>query len=215
MSEQLHNPEEANSDMNRAIAIRCEDIEPLAILHACDELDAATRAALETHVSRCAACATIFSRETGLQQAIASLEQPADSIDRGGLLLAQCRSQLSETIDDHLAKQNQPGWRPVFSPSAWWSVLRDTLVYHPAMSMAVLVVVSFLAGVAGQRTQVATAPVAPRPVMTVSAAPKITDEQLHRAQSASVGWVTPADSRSLRGMLSTMVPAETRPMHMS
>ena len=50
---------------------------------------------------------------------------------------------------------NQPGWRAIFSPAAWWTVLRGTLVYHPAMSMAVLVVVGFLAGVAGQRLRVA------------------------------------------------------------
>jgi hypothetical protein len=192
LSEQLHNPE----DFNQPIAIRCDDIEPLAILYSCDELDAATRAALETHVAQCAACGAIFSRESGLHQAVASFDQPADSLDRAGLLLAECRSQLAEAIDDHEAKRNQPGWRPVFSPAAWWSVLRDTLVYHPAMSMAALVIVSFLAGVAGQRTQVASTPVAPRPVMTVSAAPKITDQQLHSAQSASVAWVTPADSRT-------------------
>jgi hypothetical protein len=32
--------------------------------------------------------------------------------------------------------------------------------------------------------------------MTVSAAPKITDKQLHSAESASVAWVTPSDSRT-------------------
>lgn len=192
MSELLNNSE----DWNKAMPIRCEDIEPLCVLHACGELDVETRAALEKHVAQCSACAAVFSREAALQQAIAAMDQPADSLDRSGLLLAECRSQLAEAIDDHLARQNQPGWRPIFSPAAWWSVVRDTLVYHPAMSMAALVMVSFMAGVAGQRMRVVPLPVAPRPAMTVSAAPKITDEQLHSAESASVAWVTPSDSRT-------------------
>ncbi|MBZ5661743.1 MAG: HEAT repeat domain-containing protein [Acidobacteriia bacterium] len=209
MSEHLHNPEDVDNALNRAMIVRCEDIEALAILYACDDLDAAARAALEQHVKQCAACAAVFSREARLYQAIASFDQPADSLDRAGLLLAECRSQLAEAIDDHEAKRNQPGWRPVFSPAAWWSVVRDTLIYHPAMSMAALVIVSFLAGVAGQRTQVASTPVAPRPVMTVSAVPKITDQQLHSAQSASVGWVTPSDSRTPTVQVQLMSPTPT------
>jgi hypothetical protein len=192
VSESLHNA----GDMDAAMIIRCEDIEALSILYSCDELGAVTRTALEKHAAQCSACAAVFVRECNLHQAIASFDQPANSLDRSGLLLAECRSQLAEAIDDHEAKRNQPGWRPIFSPAAWWSVLRDTLVYHPAMSMAALVVVSFLAGVAGQRMRVAPVQVAARPVMTVSAAPKITDEQLHRAESASVAWVTPFGSRT-------------------
>ena len=213
MSEHLHNPEEVNSAVNKALdktaAVRCEDIETLAILHACGELDVAVRNPLEQHVAQCPACAAVFSREASLYRAVASFDQPADSLDRAGLLLAECRSQLAEAIDDHEAKRNQPGWRPVFSPAAWWSVLRDTLVYHPAMSMAALVIVSFMAGVAGQRTQVASTPVTPHPVMTVSAAPKITDEQLHSAQSASVGWVSSADSRTPTVQVQLMSPTPT------
>ena len=68
--------------------IRCEKIESLAILYACDELDAAARAALEAHIALCPACASAVSREGRLHQAIAALDQPADSLDRSGLLLA-------------------------------------------------------------------------------------------------------------------------------
>jgi hypothetical protein len=78
---------------------------------------------------------------------------------------------------------------------AWWGGLRNALVYHPAMSMAALVVAGFLAGVAGQRLPVAPSQVvATRPAMTVSATPKITDQQLQSAGSAHVAWVTPAGS---------------------
>jgi hypothetical protein len=175
--------------------LRCEEIEHFAVLYACDELEPALRLALEAHTAQCAACAAVVSRETRLHQEIASFNQPADSLDRSGLLLAQCRSELAEALDDQQTRTNQPSWHAVFSPLAWWTVLRDTLVYHPAMSMAALVVVGFLAGVAGQRLRV-TSPVSPRPVMTVSATPRVTDQQLQSAGSANVAWVTPSGSRT-------------------
>jgi hypothetical protein len=177
--------------------IRCEEIESLAVLYACDELDAGARGELDAHLAQCPACAAVVSREGHLQQAIASLEQPADSLDRSGLLLAQCRSELAESLDDHTANANRPAWRPIFSPFAWWAALRHTLIYHPAMSMTVLVIAGFLAGVAGQRLRVAPSQAVPaRPVMTVSASPKITDQQLQSAGSAHVAWVTPSGSRT-------------------
>ena len=183
------------------LRIRCEEIESLAVLYACDELDAGARAELDAHLAQCPACAAIVLQEGRLHQAIASLEQPADSLDRSGLLLAQCRSELAETLDDHAAKANRSAWlsifSPVFSPAAWWGTLRHTLIYHPAMSMTVLVVAGFLAGVAGQRLRVVPPQAgSTRPVMTVSASPKITDQQLQSAGSAHVAWVTPSGSRT-------------------
>jgi hypothetical protein len=177
--------------------VRCEDIESLAVLYACDELDAGARAELDAHAAACPACAAVLSRERRLQQAVASLEQPADSLDRSGLLLAQCRSQLAESLDDQQARANRSAWRSIFSPVAWWGALRHTLIYHPAMSMTFLVVAGFLAGVAGQRLRVVPSQaVSPRPVMTVSASPKISDQQLQSAGSAHVAWVTPSGSRT-------------------
>jgi hypothetical protein len=84
-----------NEHSNHEMPIRCEDFDPLAVLFACDELDAPARAAVEAHVAQCPACATVLSREGYLQQAITSHDQPADSLDRSGLLLAQCRSELA------------------------------------------------------------------------------------------------------------------------
>jgi HEAT repeats len=197
-----------NFNKNNSAPIRCEDIELLATLYSCDELDPDTRAALESHAAQCSDCAADFSRETRLHQAFASFSQPADSLDRSGLLLAECRSSLSEAIDDYHAKINQPGWLSIFSPAAWWTVMRNTLVYHPAMTMAALVVISFMAGVAGQRMQVAKLPIAIHPVLTASApppaqtsvthssSPKLTDQQLYSASSANVAWVSPSGSRT-------------------
>jgi hypothetical protein len=179
------------------LPVRCEEIESLAVLYACDELDAGARAELDAHLAQCPACAAVVLREGRLQQAIVSLDQPADSVDRSGLLLARCRSELAESLDDRKPGAHRSAWRPIFSPVAWWAGLRHTLIYHPATSMAVLVVAGFLAGVAGQRLRVASSQaISPRAVMTVSASPKITDEQLQSAGSAHVAWVTPSGSRT-------------------
>ena len=114
-------PAQTKTDrLKPVLPVRCEDIESLAVLYACDELDAGARAELDAHAAACPACAAVLSREGRLQQAIASLEQPADSLDRSGLLLAQCRSQLAESLDDQQARANRSAWRSIFSPVAWW-----------------------------------------------------------------------------------------------
>jgi hypothetical protein len=53
------------------------------------------------------------------------------------------------------------------------------------------------------------AQVAPRPAMTVSATPKVTDEQLHGAASANVAWVTPSGSRIPTVQVQLMSPSPT------
>jgi hypothetical protein len=187
----------AETDRLKPVPRGCEEIEPLAVLYACDEISPAERGQVEAHAKECPACAQVLQREARLQQAIVSLEQPADSLDRSGLLLAQCRSELAEALDDRAANASRSVWRSIFSPVAWWGGLRNALIYHPAMSMAVLVVAGFLAGVAGQRLPVAPPQVAAvHPVITVSPSPKITDQQLQTADNAHVAWVTPAGSGS-------------------
>jgi hypothetical protein len=165
------------------------------MLYVCDELDAETRGLLDAHTATCSSCAEVVASESRLQRAVVSMEQPADSLDRSGLLLAQCRSELAESLDDKQALAKRSPWKSIFSPVAWWGGLRHTLIYHPAMSMTVLVIAGFVAGVAGQRLRPSIA-VAPRAAMTVSASPKITDQQLQSAGSAHVAWVTPSGSRT-------------------
>ena len=183
--------------MDPRTTIRCEQIEELAVLYACDEGDPAARPAIEAHLGQCPACAAVVSRACRMQQAVAALDRPADSLDPSGLLLAQCRSELAEALDDATRASEstwRARWRKIFLPNTSWNFLRHTLVSHPAMSMAVLVVAGFWAGVAGQKLHVVPA-TAVRPVLTVSAAPKLTEQQLQTAGSAHVSWVTPAGSR--------------------
>jgi HEAT repeat protein len=203
-------PGEPDSTARIVRAVRCGEMESLAVLYACDELDASERAAVDAHVTACPSCAAVLLRETRLRQAVASIEPPADSLDRSGLLLAQCRSELGEALDDRQALAGRTAWPAVLSPYAWWEALRHTLIYHPALSMSVMLVAGFLAGVAGQRlplAQVAPPPIiASRPLVTdapvssaqTSTQPKVTDEQLRNAESAQVTWITPPGSSGRR-----------------
>jgi anti-sigma factor RsiW len=214
-SQNTPQPVPQSLSQNREI-IRCEEIDTLAVLYACDELDAAARTQLEAHLARCPACAAAVSRELRLQQLIVALEQPADSLDRSGLLLAQCRSELAESLDDKEARSNRTSnsWTQIFAPVAWWGALRHTLIYHPAMSMTVLVVAGFLAGVAGQRLPLAPVPAVATHSTTTTAsvnstpsvAAKVTDEQLRRVDNAHVGWVTPSGSRNPTVQVQLMSP---------
>jgi hypothetical protein len=211
--------------------VRCEEMEFLAVLHACDELEADSRAAVDAHVAGCPACASILAREDQLHQAVVSLDHPADSLDRSGLLLAQCRSELAEVLDDQRSGANRSVWFAALSPATWWTGLRNTLIYHPAMSMAVLVVAGFLAGVEGQRLRIPPPSFLPPPVAALSSTPppqqsaptwnnsnvassssrpRITDEQLRSADNAHVAWVTPDGSRTpaVRVELNAPTPME-------
>jgi len=200
-------------------AVRCDEIESLAVFYACDELDAGERAALDAHVAVCPSCAAALLRETRLQTAFASIEPPADSLDRSGLLLAQCRSELAEALDDRQASAGRSAWPTFLSPAAWWDALRHTLIYHPALSMGVLLVAGFLAGVAGQRVPVGPPPIiASQPLMNPSQTSssvqsstqsKVTEEQLRNAESAHVAWVTPSGSSSPTVRVQLMSPTQT------
>ena len=214
----------------------CEEIESLAVLYVCDELEPGGRAALEAHAAGCPACASVLARERRLHAAIAGFDQSADSLDRSGLLLAQCRSELAEALraravltarprNDRLDLASRTRWRAIFSPAEWWRELRDTLVYHPAMGVgiAVLVVAAFLAGHWSQRFRVPPPgqPTPAKPTLNASDAPafgeasagrpKLTDEQLRSADRAHVEWVTRPRSGAptVQVQLMSQTPLET------
>ncbi len=181
--------------------VRCAEMEELAILYACGEGDIVTRAGIEQHAILCPDCAVVLAREVLLQQAVSAVDGPADLADRSGILLAQCRSQLAESLDDQHARSNPTEWKAVVSPVQWWMVLRNTLVYHPALSMIALVMTSFLAGVAGQRMRAPAVVIVPAPAAVATEAnaadtPRLTEQQLQNAGSANVRWVAPSSTRT-------------------
>ncbi len=171
--------------------VSCHENEGLLVFYVCDELAPGERAAVEQHISGCAACAASLARELRLRQAVAAAEQPADKLDPSDLLLAQCRSELAEAFDDAEAKRARQGWLTGLRRASGLSgkLLVPTFVRHPAWSAAVLILVGVMAGrLAPEWFPVQVTP-AGKPAMTVSAAPKLSDQDLQTMGIANINWV--------------------------
>jgi hypothetical protein len=169
----------------------CAEFERLLVLYACEELEAAERAAVEEHAGQCAVCATQLARELRLRQALAAVagrEEPSE------LLLAQCRSELEEAIDDRSQPRARPAWLEAIRPSRWFV---PSLAMHPALSAALLVLVGVVMGVGlPQWYRSRTAPSPGRPTMTVSAS-RLSEQDLQTMGIAGINWVPDASSGSL------------------
>src|SRR5256886_15002755 len=120
-------------------SLGCKDIAPLLVFYACDEVSDKERKQIEAHVAKCEACAAQLAEENHLQKAMTAALQPADELDATGILLAQCRSELAEALDDLSAPPIQEHWRPF----GW---LRRWMALSPAWSGALLVLVGMLGG---------------------------------------------------------------------
>jgi HEAT repeat protein/putative zinc finger protein len=117
----------------------CGDAAPLLVFFVCDELSESEREQISAHLASCEACAARLAEERELQEALAAVAQPADELDSAGVLLAQCRSELAEALDDRSAPPLQEHWRPF----GW---LRRWMALRPAWSGALLVVFGILLG---------------------------------------------------------------------
>jgi TonB family protein len=152
--------------------ISCEHFESLAVLHALGELEAPVRAAVEEHARVCADCATVLHRETALSAILSSEQRAAGAQEPSDRLLARCRSRLSHTLDREAAPSPRQEWAGLLSPREWIASLRLSPKFHPAWSVAALLLVAILSGLAGWQGigRAALQQWGPT-VMTVSAAP--------------------------------------------
>ena len=166
---------------------RCGDIGPLLVFYACDEVEPLEREQIDAHLAVCASCAAQLSEEQEMQSALVSAFQPADRLDPSGALLAQCRSELSELLDDLSA----PPLREQWSPFGW---MRRWMALRPAWSAAALVLVGLAVG-----TQVALwipgrdGNFGPSQAVNVKAA-QLTNEDLSKMAVAGVNFPAAADS---------------------
>src|SRR5262249_8299741 len=111
---------------------RCEDVAPLLVFYTCFEVDEQERAEIDAHLAVCSTCAEQLQEEETFQSALTTASQAADAIDPSGALLAQCRSELSEKLDDLAA----PAVREQVTVFA---LMRRWMVMRPAWSAAALV----------------------------------------------------------------------------
>jgi HEAT repeats len=167
---------------------RCADIGPLLVFYACDEVEPQEREQIDAHLAVCAPCAAQLREEQEMQSALVSAFQPADQLDPSGALLAQCRSELSELLDDLSA----PPLREQWSPLGW---VRRWMALRPAWSATALVLAGLAVG-----TQVALwipardGGFGPGQAVNVKAAAPLTNEDLSKMAVADVNFPAAADS---------------------
>jgi HEAT repeats/Putative zinc-finger len=171
----------------------CDEIGPLLMFYACSEVDAQEREAIDAHLASCPACAKQLNEELTFQTAFSGASQPADELDLSGTLLAQCRSELSEQLDDLSAPQVRPHWVP-FGWVRRWMVLR------PAWSAAALVLLGLGVGIqmspwfgardgSGHSVGNGTAD-----VVNVMSTPRLTDEELSKMAVAGINFSPASDT---------------------
>ena len=160
----------------------CAEVAPLLIFYACDEVEPHEREQIDAHLAKCEACRNLLGEESELQTALSGLSQTADAADPTGALLAQCRSELSEKLDDLEIPKVREHWMP-FGWVQRWMALR------PAWSAAGLIIfgvtigtqlVPWLAVRSGGDDRGTTQ------AMNVTATPRLTDEQLSKMAVAGI-----------------------------
>jgi hypothetical protein len=167
---------------------RCEDIAPLLVFYACFEVDERERAEIDAHLAACATCAKQLSEENSFQTALCEASQPADQLDPSGALLAQCRSELAEKLDDLEAPPMPVQWMPL----GW---LRRWMALRPALSACALVLLGLGVGVqmsplfsrGGSGTPAEDA-------VNVTVAPRLSDEDLAKMAVAGINFAPSPDA---------------------
>src|SRR5271156_3742955 len=117
----------------------CREVSPLLVFFACGEVTEPEHLAIESHVRHCCDCRAQLAEEQNFQSLLGSTIQSADELDASGTVLAQCRSELSERLDDIAAPQTTQK-TPMFGRLRWWMAL------HPAWSSALLLLFGLVGG---------------------------------------------------------------------
>ncbi len=185
--------------------ISCAGFEELAVLYAAGELSDEDRAMVDAHANTCAECMVILRGEIALQESVAaqmrSGESGAGELDDTEFVLAQCRSELAEALDDEGAAgagaSGPSGWRSWFVPARWPARLtgtfRHALALHPGWSTVALLIVGALGGTFGGTIgrawyRATSLPLPGQPVMTVSAAARLSDQELETMGVEGIHW---------------------------
>lgn len=166
----------------------CEEVAPLLVFYACEEVSDKERKQIEAHVAICSLCAAQLDEEKHLQEVMVAALRPADELDSSGILLSQCRSELAEALDDLSAPPIQEHWRPF----GW---LRRWMALRPAWSGALLVLFGIVVG-----TQVVpwmqngNHGNASGQAMNVVAKQPLTPDQLSRMKFSGINFSSSPDS---------------------
>jgi hypothetical protein len=182
----------------------CAEIAPLLVFYVCDEVDDQERAAIERHVEECAACQAQLAAELEFQSAIGSLRGEKEKLDTAGILLARCRSELAEKLDD----LEHPPVKEKVLPSSW---LRGWMALHPVWSAGTLVLLGLVAGIQySQRFGVRNDAVTAEQAVDVHPGPRLTEDQLSKMAVSGISFTPSSDSgsKNVRVRLSAEQPVE-------
>jgi hypothetical protein len=162
---------------------RCSEIEPLLVFYACDEVDDTERQQIAEHTAACASCTAKLAEETRLWEAVGEVRENTGDVDPADVMLSQCRSMLSEKLDDLTARPavaQQERWRPF----GW---LRQWMALRPAWAGALLVFFGVLLGAEViPWLQSAVPGGANGRAVNVLASQKLTDDQLSKMAVAGI-----------------------------
>jgi len=181
--------------------LRCEDIAPLLVFYTCDEVSAEEREQIVAHVANCSECSAQLAQEDALHDAIERIPQAADRFDTANVLLSQCRSELSESLDELSAPKVDEGWQP-------FSLIRRWMALRPGWSAAALMLVGAIVGTQAFQWLPFSSSVAPGSAVNVLAASKIPEDKLVTMEVSNVNF-----SRST-GKIQLQLQAE-QPMTLS
>lgn len=188
------------ADMQKA----CEQVAPLLVFYACNEVDTAEASLVEQHLSVCEACRKQLAEEKKFMTVLSSMPQDADRLDSSGILLSQCRSELAESLDDMVRP-------PVLEKTPVFSAFRRWMALRPVWSGAALVFAGLLVGV--QTSQWVTARNGTNPLeqaVNVRPGPHISDAQLSGISVAGINFTPGAGSgeQNVRVQLNAEQPME-------
>jgi len=163
---------------------RCEDVAPLLVFYTCDELTAEEREQIVSHLANCGDCRAQLSEENTLQTAIDGMPQTAERFESSGVLLAQCRSELSESLDELSAPKMDEGWQP-------FGFVRKWMALRPGWSAAALLLVGAIVGTQAFQWLPFSAGGGTGSAVNVLAAPRISDDQLNKMEVSNVNFSRP------------------------
>lgn len=158
---------------------RCEDVAPLLVFYASDELTSEEREQILAHLATCSECRTQLSEEEALKTEIERMPQAADQFESSGVLLSQCRSELAEKLDELTAPKVEESWQPFVWVRRWMAL-------RPAWSAAALLLVGAIVGSQAYQWLPFNPGNGNGPGLKVLAAPVLTKEQLDNMQVAGV-----------------------------
>lgn len=171
---------------------RCENVAPLLVFYACDEVSTDEREWIDAHLASCVACKKQLAEEVSMQAAFTGASQSADQLDPSGALLAQCRSELSEMLDDLSAPPVREHWMPFGWVRRWMAI-------RPVWSAAGLVLAGLAVGTQtslwlSSRAGGDTSAAGVGQAMNVMAVPRLSDEDLSKMAVAGVNFASASDS---------------------